>query len=133
MVPFEARQVGDFDKVFAAMKKARVDALLVLTDPLMLRHRTEIVGLAARTQIPAMYGFSEFARTGGLMAYSTQIPELFRGAALYVDKILKGARPADLPVEQPIKFELTINLKTARALGLKIPPSLLARADQVIE
>jgi putative ABC transport system substrate-binding protein len=133
MVPFEARQVGDFDTAFAAMKKTRVDAVLVMTDPLTLRHRKEIVGLAASTQIPAMYGFSEFARTGGLMAYSTQIPELFRRAALYVDKILKGASPADLPVEQPTTFELIINLKTARAFGLTIPPSLRLRADQVIE
>jgi putative ABC transport system substrate-binding protein len=133
MVPFEARQVGDFDKAFAAMKKARVDALLVLTDPLMLRHRKEIVGLAAHTQIPAVYGFTEFVRTGGLMAYSTQIPALFRGAALYVDKILKGAKPGDLPVEQPTKFELVINMRTAKTLGLTIPPSLLVRADQLLE
>ncbi len=89
--------------------------------------------LAAQTRLPAIYGFSEFARAGGLLAYGPSVPDQARRAAVYVDKILKGAKPADLPVEQPTKFELVVNLKTAKALGLTIPPSLLLRADQIIE
>ena len=104
----------------------------MITDPLTLRHRVSIVNLAAKTRLPAVYGFGEFARAGGLMVYGANISDLFHRAALYVDKILKGARPADLPVEVPTKLDLLINLKTARALGLTIPQSLLARADEVI-
>ena len=105
---------------------------MVLADPLTVRNRAHIVELAVRSRMPAIYPFLEFTRVGGLMAYGPSIPELFRRAAGYVEKILKGAKPADLPVEQPTKFELLINLKTARALGLTLPPSLLGRADEVI-
>jgi putative tryptophan/tyrosine transport system substrate-binding protein len=127
------RSVDDFDSAFVTMTKAQVGGLIVITDPLTLRHRVEIVQAAVKARIPSVYGFGEFARAGGLMAYGPSVPELARRAATYVDKILKGAKPGDLPVEQPTKFELLINLKTAKALGLTIAPSLLARADQVIE
>jgi ABC-type uncharacterized transport system substrate-binding protein len=130
---FEVRSASDFDGAFNAMSKTHVGGLIVVMDPLTLRHREHIVRLAAQTRLPAIYGFSEFARAGGLLAYGPSVPDQARRAAAYVDKILKGARPADLPVEQPTKFELVINLKTAKALGLTIPPSLLLRADQVIE
>jgi putative tryptophan/tyrosine transport system substrate-binding protein len=130
---FEARNVNEFDGSFAAMARAHLGGLIVLPDPLTLRHRDHVVRLAAQTRIPAAYGFPEFARAGGLLAYGPSVPDQARRAAVFVDKILKGAKPADLPVEQPTKFELVINLKTAKALGLTIPPSLLQRADQVIE
>ena len=115
------------------MKKERTDALLTVGDNLTVFHRAAIVQLAAKNTLPAMYGFRDFTDAGGLISYGPNLPEMFRQAAFYVDKILKGAKPADLPVEQPTKFELVINPKTAKALGLAIPPSLLARADQVIE
>jgi putative tryptophan/tyrosine transport system substrate-binding protein len=105
----------------------------VLPGPVTLTHRTQIVELAAKNRLPAMYPWSEFTESGGLMAYSANGAEMYRRSATFVDRILKGAKPADLPVEQPTKFELVINLKTAKTLGLTIPPSLLARADQVIE
>jgi putative ABC transport system substrate-binding protein len=127
------RSVDDLGGAFATLAKAHVDGLIVVTDPLTLRHRVQIVQSAAKARVPSVYGFGEFARAGGLMAYGPSVPDLARRAATYVDRILKGTKPADLPVEQPTKFELVINLKTAKALGLTIPPSLLARADQVIE
>ena len=127
------RTVDDLDGAIATLAKAHVGALIVLADPMTLRNRERIVQLAARARLPAIYGFGEFVRAGGLMAYGPNVPDLARRAATYVDKILKGAKPADLPVEQPTKFDLIINLKTARMLGLTIPPSLLQRADQVIE
>ena len=127
------RTIDDLDRAFVTLGKAHVGALIVLTDPMTLRNRERIVQLAARARLPAIYGFGEFVRAGGLMAYGPSVPDLARRAATYVDKILKGAKPADLPVEQPTKFELVINLKTANALGLTIPQSLLQRADQVIE
>jgi putative ABC transport system substrate-binding protein len=130
---FEVRGPDEFDSAFVAMTKERVDGLIVLADPLTVRHRTRIVELAAKNRLPTIYQFAEFVRVGGLMAYGTSVPDVFRRAATYVDKIFRGARPADLPVEQPTKFELVINLKTAKALGLTIPQSLLQRADQVIE
>ena len=130
---FEVREASQLDGVFAAIARARVDGLAVLTDPLTLRHRVSIVSLAAKGRLPAVYGFGEFARTGGLMVYGANIPDLFYRAAAYVDRILKGARPADLPVEEPTKFELVINLNAAKALGLTIPQSLLARADELIQ
>ena len=130
----EARVPADLDRAFSEMRKARVGALTVLTSLMLIRERRRLVELAARHRLPAMYSVTEFVReAGGLMVYGPNVPDLHRRAAVYVDKILKGARPGDLPVEQPTKFELLINLKAARAIGLTIPPSVLARADQVIE
>ena len=96
-------------------------------------HRTRLVDLAAKNRLPSMYGFREYVRAGGLISYGPNLPDLFRRSANFVDKILRGAKPADLPVQQPTKFELTVNLKTARTLGLTVPPALLTRADEVIE
>jgi putative ABC transport system substrate-binding protein len=123
----------EFDEAFSTMGRDGAGELVVLTSPLTLRYRARIVQLAAIGHVPALYGFGEFARAGGLMAYGPSVPEMFRHAATYVDKILKGAKPADLPVEQPTKFEFVVNLKTAKALGLTIPPAMLARADEVIQ
>jgi putative tryptophan/tyrosine transport system substrate-binding protein len=123
----------DFASAFSTMTQKRVDAFVVLPSPLLFTGRKRIVELAARHRLPGMYQASEFVELGGLIAYGASIPDLFRRSATYVDRILKGAKPGDLPVEQATKFELVINLKTAKALGLTIPPSLLLRADQVIE
>jgi putative tryptophan/tyrosine transport system substrate-binding protein len=130
---FEVRDAKELDGIFATMTKERLARLMVLADPLTVRNRAHIVELAARSRMPAIYPFLEFTRVGGLMAYGPSIPELFRRAAGYVEKILKGAKPADLPVEQPTKFDLVINLKTAKALGLSIPRSVLARADELLQ
>jgi putative ABC transport system substrate-binding protein len=130
---FEVHSVREFDGAFNAMSKTHVGGLIVVVDPLTLRYRENIVRLAAQTRLPAVYGFSEFVRSGGLIAYGPSVPDQARRAAAYVDRILNGAKPADLPVEQPNKFELVINLKTAKALGLTISQSLLQRADQIIE
>ena len=113
--------------------RLRPDALLAPSDPEFFRDRRTLVDLAARTRTPASYEWREFVEIGGLMSYGSSREDLAERVAVYVDKILRGARPADLPVEQPTKFELAMNLKTAKALGLKIPESLLQRADQVIE
>jgi len=129
----EARGPNEFDRAFAAMVKQRAGALLVLADAAYIFDRTPLAQLAAKSRLPAIYGLREHVEAGGLLAYGPNLSDLFRRAATYVDKILKGAKPADLPVEQPTKFELVINLKTAKALGLTIPRSLLLRADQVIE
>jgi putative ABC transport system substrate-binding protein len=129
----EARRLEDFDPGFTAITSQRPGALLVLADPLVYTRRREIVATAARHRIPAIYAFREATDEGGLMSYGVNIPALYRRAAYFVDRILKGAKPGDLPVEQPTKFELVINLKTAKALGLTIPQSLLIRADQLIE
>jgi putative tryptophan/tyrosine transport system substrate-binding protein len=129
----EARGPDDFDAAFAAMAKAHAGALNVFPSPMFYINYRRIVDLAAKHQLPAMYVFREAVEAGGLICYGADIPDLFRRAAAYVDKILRRARPADLPVEQPTKFELAINLKSAKALGLTIPPLLLLRADQVIE
>ncbi len=130
----EARGPDNFESALAAMTRERAGALLVLTPDLMFfQHRTRLADLAAKRRLPTMFGIRDFVEAGGLMAYGTNIRENFRRAATFVDKILKGAKPADLPVEQPTRFELVINLKTAKALGLTIPWSLLLRADQVIE
>jgi putative ABC transport system substrate-binding protein len=129
----EARGPQEIDSAFAAMTKERAGALVVLTDSILTNQRSQIAELAAERRLPAIYGNSEHAEAGGLMAYSANFLDLERRAATYVDKILRGAKPADLPIEQPTKLELIINLKTARALGLTIPRSLILRADQVIE
>src|SRR5437773_8341450 len=128
----EARGPNEFDGAFAAMAKERVGALLVLSDAIFSSHRTRLADLAARSRLPAAYGVRESVEAGGLMSYGPSFLDLYRRSAAYVDKILKGAKPADLPIEQPTKFELVINLKTAKALGLTLPPSLLQRADAVI-
>jgi len=127
------RGPDDFENALPAAIRGRAGALIVVDDPLTYLYRMRIVDFAARNRLPAMYGFREFAEAGGLMAFGANLADLYRRAATYVDKILKGAKPADLPVEQPTKFELIINMKTAKALGLTIPPSLLLRADQVVE
>jgi putative ABC transport system substrate-binding protein len=129
----EARGPADFDRAFSDMTRAHAGALTVLPSNMFLRERRRLVDLAAKNRLPAVYTSREFVDAGGLMAYGANLADSFRRAATYVDKILKGAKPGDLPVEQPTKFELVINLKTAKALGLTIPPSLLGRADQVIE
>jgi len=129
----EARGPGDFDGAFAAMTRERVGALLVVTDPVFIPHRARLVNLAAKNRLPSIFSQRADVEAGGLMSYGPNFADMYRRAATYVDKILKGARPADLPVEQPTKFELVINLKTAKALGLTIPPSLLQRADEVIQ
>ena len=123
----------DFEGAFRTATSERVGALLVASGPATELHRKRIVDLAAKSRLPAMYGSGEFVNLGGLMCYAPNYPDLFRRAATYADKILRGAKPADLPVEQPTKFELVINLKTAKALGLTIPQSILVRADRVIE
>jgi putative tryptophan/tyrosine transport system substrate-binding protein len=129
----EVRRPQELEGAFAAMLRERADGFVVLQDPVLLSARREIVHLAARHKLPAVYPLREFVELGGLMSYGVNIADQFRRAGGYVDKILKGAKPADLPVEQPTKFELVINLKTAKALGLTIPQSLMIRADQVIE
>ena len=129
----DVRKAGDFGRAFDAAIKQRAGALVVGLDTLTQTNHRFIVDLAAKHRLPTIYGTREFVDAGGLMGYGVSYPDLYRRAATYVDKILKGAKPADLPVEQPTKFDLVINLKTAKALGLTIPPSLLARADEVIE
>jgi putative ABC transport system substrate-binding protein len=129
----KAQGPEEFDSAFAAMTRERAGALYVVGDPMLSQHRRRLAGLAAKSRLPAVYELKDHAEAGGLMAYGPSILDMYRRAATYVDKILKGAKPADLPVEQPTKFELVINLKTAKALGLTIPPSLLRRADEVIE
>src|SRR4029453_2763059 len=126
-------QAGQLDRGFAEMTAQNAAALIVTPSPFNLAHRERIVSLAAKHRLPGMYGLTAFVDAGGLMAYGASLRDLYRRAATYVDKILKGAKPADLPVEQATKFELVINLKTARALDLVIPPSLRGRADRVIE
>lgn len=118
---------------FEQLRTARADALMVLNDIMFITHRQHIVELAASNRLPAMYSDQAFTDAGGLMFYGSGLPDMYRHAAIYVDKILNGARPGDLPVEQPTKFSLVINLKTARALGLQIPSSVMFRADQVLE
>ena len=115
------------------MATERVDALFTVSNSILYRDRKRIIALAARHRLPAIYEWREFAEDGGLMAYGAKLGDLNRRVAAFVDRILKGAKPADLPVEQPTNFELVVNLKTAKALGLRIPPALLARADQIIE
>jgi putative ABC transport system substrate-binding protein len=129
----EVREPGEFESAFAAMTREHAEALIVLPHPLLSEHRTRLVALAAQSQLPTVWGpIKEYVEAGGLMAYGPSRRHQFRRAAYYVDRILKGAKPGDLPVEQPMKFELVINLKTAKALGLTIPPTLLFQADEVI-
>jgi putative tryptophan/tyrosine transport system substrate-binding protein len=115
------------------LRTSRLGALSVASDSAFIAHRVRIAELSAKAKLPAIYAFKQHVEAGGLMAYGQNIADMYHRAAAYVDKVLKGARPGDLPVEQATKFELVINLKTAKALGLTIPPSLLARADQVVE
>ena len=129
----EARGPDEFDRAFSDMTRARAGALTVLPSNMFLREHRRLVDLAAKNRLPAVYFSRDFVDAGGLMSYGANGPDLYRRAATSVDKILKGAKPGDLPVEQPTKFELAINLKTARTLGLTLPPGLIARADQVIE
>src|SRR5262249_27999256 len=127
---FSAHQYSD---VFERIGRARVEGLLVSPSPMAYGDRALIVEFATRTRLPSTFAFREAVELGGLTSYGANMADVLRRAATYVDKILRGARPADLPVDQPTKFELVINLKTAKALGLTIPPSLLARADEVIQ
>ena len=129
----EVRDRDGIEAAFAEMRKQRANALFVVTDPLTLANRSEIVKLAAANRIPAVYEFGEFARAGGLIAYAPSVTEQFRRAAIYVDKILHGAKPGELPIEQPTKFELVINQKAAKALGITVPREMLLRADEVIQ
>jgi putative ABC transport system substrate-binding protein len=129
----ELRRAEELDTAFTAMIRAGADALIVLSDPALIGlMRGRIADLAATHRLPAMYNWRDYVAAGGLMSYGPSLPDIHRHAATYVDKILKGAKPADLPVEQPTTFELVINLKTAEALGLTIPPTLLFQADEVI-
>ena len=130
---WEARDARELDEALAGISAAQVDALAVLPDPVLGFERARIVDFAIKNRLPGVYFWREFAQIGGLLSYGARLTATYRRAAAYVDKILKGAKPGDLPIEQPTTFELVINLKTAKALGLTIPPSLLARADEVIQ
>jgi putative ABC transport system substrate-binding protein len=129
----DIRDPKDIETAFRAAGKGRADSVLVLAGSVVNSHRTHIAKLAVKSRLPAIYFRSEFVEDGGLMSYATKITDLVRRAAIYVDRILKGAKPAELPVEQPIKFELIINLKAAKQIDLTIPPNVLARADKVIK
>ncbi len=129
----DVRDLKDIETAFRAASKARANAVIVLAGTIVLVHRAQITTLAIKSRLPAMYPIPEFVEDGGLMTYGPSIADLYRRAATYVDKILKGAKPADLPVEQPMKFEFVINLKTAKQIGLTIRPNVLARADKVIK
>ena len=130
---FGVQVPNDFDKAFSAMSRDTVHAIIVIQSPAFSNERVRLVDLAVKNRLPVMYPQSEFVEAGGLMSYGPSVPDLFRRAATYVDKILKGAKPAELPVEQPMKFEFVINLKAAKQIGLTIPPNVLARADKVIK
>ena len=131
--PWEVRDADDFEKVFAAMNKERPDGLYVPWGPLMRDNQKRIAGFALKSRLPSVYTSREAVDAGGLMYYGADLAESYRRAHIYVDRILKGAKPADLPVEQPTKFELVINLKTAKQIGVTIPQSVLYRADKVIK
>jgi putative ABC transport system substrate-binding protein len=133
LVPFELRNPDQLEEAFAVFARERADALLVPPDVTFATYRRRIAELAAAARLPTIYFTRQHVEDGGLMCYGPNPVDNYRRAAVYVDKILKGARPADLPVERPTRIELVINLKTAKALGLDIPPTLLARADEVIE
>ena len=130
----KVNRLEDLEPAFAQVRRDRADALIVLSSSFFYAVRTQLVGLAAKQRLPTMYHQKEFVvSSGGLMSYGPDFHDLFRRSAGYVDKILRGARPADLPIEQPTKFELVANVKTAKAIGITIPPSVLLRADRVIE
>jgi putative tryptophan/tyrosine transport system substrate-binding protein len=129
----EARDLDEIDRAFAAVVRERMRALLVLNDPVFTAHRKRIADLSAKHRLPTVSGTLEYTEAGGLMAYGPSFPDMYRRAAYYVDRILKGTKPADLPVEQPMKFELVINLKTAKQIGVTIPPEVLARATRLIK
>jgi ABC-type uncharacterized transport system substrate-binding protein len=133
LVSLDVRGPDDLDATFTNAVKSGVEALVVIQDPLTIQHRVRVTQLASQSRLPAVYGAKQFVEAGGVIGYGVDLRANFRRAAIFVDKILKGAKPSQLPVEQPTKFELVINLKTAKALGLTIPPSLLLRADQVTE
>jgi putative ABC transport system substrate-binding protein len=133
LVPAEARGLDALEQAFAAMVRERAQAFVVLGEPVMFGNRGQIAAMAIRERLPAISTAKEYAEAGSLLTYGPNLQDQFRRSAGFVDKIFKGAKPADLPVEQPTKFELVINLKTAKALGLEVPPSVLARADEVIE
>ena len=133
LYPLEARTPGDIDSAFSAIAREKAGALVILADAIFTNQRRQIAELAMKRRLPSVYGVREYAEAGGLMDYSVNAADLERRAANYVDKILKGAKPAELPVEQPVTFELVLNVKTARAIGLTMPPSLIQRAARVIE
>jgi putative ABC transport system substrate-binding protein len=130
--PVAVSQPGELDAAFAELASARVQALAVFQDGMFLTNGSRIIALAARHRIPTLYGVTELVRDGGLMGYGVNLPDMYRQGAAYVDRILDGATPAELPIQQPTKFELVVNLKTARTLKLTLPPAFLARADTVI-
>jgi putative ABC transport system substrate-binding protein len=130
---YDARDFAELGDALARIPQSAPDVLVNLNDPFLFTARNMVVDSARHMRLPAVYGFREYAEDGGLISYGTNIAETYRRATQYVDKILKGAQPADLPVQLPTAFELVINLKTAKALGLEVPPTLLARADEVIE
>jgi putative tryptophan/tyrosine transport system substrate-binding protein len=135
-VQLQVLQISDpakFDGAFLAMRRERAEALIVLADPVFLSNRRQIAELAAKSRLPTIFNVSQYTDAGGLIAYGPSLIDMFRRATIYIDKILKGTKPGDLPVEQPSKFELVINLKTAKQIGLTIPPNVLARADRVIK
>jgi putative ABC transport system substrate-binding protein len=129
----EAGGLNEFDGALAAMSKEHAGALLVVSDSVFIRHKTQLADLAAKNRLPSMYVIRDHVEAGGLMSYGPNFLDLFRRSATFVDKIFKGAKPGDLPVQQPTKFELVINLKTAKSLGLTFPQSILLRADEVID
>ncbi len=133
LIPVEVRSVGDFEPALSAMLRERPDAVIVTTDPFHQFHVDRIIEFLANNRLPGMFGAKENVAAGGLMAYGASVPDLFRRAATYVHRILQGTKPADLPIELPTKFDLAINLRTAKALGLELPPTFIARADEVIE
>jgi putative tryptophan/tyrosine transport system substrate-binding protein len=133
LTTFDMREAADIERAFDALARDPVGGLIAMPDPITLVHRDRIIGLAAEHKLPTVYPFRYFAASGGLVSYGPNIPDIWRRAAFYVDRILKGTKPADLPVQNPTKFELVVNLKTASALGIELPLSLLMRIDEVIE